>query len=248
MKKTIYLLTLLLTSLVVFLWGCNSKELSRSKAQSLIEAGNDYKQPFSVPLNQGDIVGFKEGLVAIEAAATAPLAEEVAAKQYLDLYPQIAVANHLGLVETRVKVKNPERRLNQLDGGAFWHLDEKYLPTDKAKQLWKQYDLPPTEDSVPLAGREIVEITGITKLGEDAAAAQFTWKFVPNEAGKAYDTTTAEFKALPVRLQQLLEGTLPEKQQFRTENKTMSFARTRQGEAAFRRYDDGWRLESVMFQ
>lgn len=177
-------------------------------------------------------------------------AETLATKEYLELYPQVAVVNHLGLVEVRVKAMDLEESKRRfMDGGAYWHLDEKYLPTDKGKELWKEYNLPPTADTLPVAKKEITEITGITKQGEDAVQAQFTWKFVPNEVGKAFDTTTSEFNNLPANLQQLLDGTLPGSDVvFKRNNQTMSFAAARQGQAMFRRYDDGWRLEAVMFQ
>ena len=136
-----------------------------------------------------------------------------------------------------------------MDGSSFWHLDEKYLLTDKGKELWKEYNSPPTADTLPVAKKEIAEITGITKQGKDAAQAQFTWKFIPNEVGKAFDASTLEFKNLPANLQQLLDGTLPASDVvFKRKNHTMSFAAVRQGQATFRRYDDGWRLEAVMFQ
>lgn len=130
MKKTILLSILLLTLFAGFLPGCNSKELSRSQAQKLIEASNDYKQPFALQLMQGDIVNLKEGLVSSEQATTAADAEARATKEYLELYPQVAIANHSGLVEVRVKAMDLEESKRRfMDGGAYWHLDEKYLPT-----------------------------------------------------------------------------------------------------------------------
>lgn len=248
-RKLIQILTCLLSAFALIFTGCNSKELSRSQTQKLIEASEQYKQPFTISLMQGQVTNaYGDTLDVLESVEETP--EQAAArkvKAYFELYPQIGVANQLGLVDAQVKTKQssqPERQYSW--STPAWTFDERYLLSDKAKTLWKQYNLPPTADTVPLAGKEIAEITGITKQGDDAATAQFTWKFVPNEAGKAFDTSTAEFKALPARLQQLLEGTLPEKQQYRTENKTMSFAAIRQGQANFRRYD-GWRLEAVTF-
>lgn len=251
MKKTIHLTILLLTSFSVCFAGCISRELSRSQAQKLIEASEQYKQPFTVSLMQGQMTSaYGDSLDVLESAEETP--EQAAArkvKAYFELYPQIGVANQLGLVETQVKAKEPSQPKRQYSWlTPAWNFDEKYLPSDEARKLWKQYNLPPTADTVPLAGKELVEITGITKQDEQMATAQFTWKFSPNAAGKAYDPSTSEFKALPPRLQQLLQGTLPEKQQYRTEDKTMSFAAVRQGQATLRRYDDGWRLEAVTFQ
>lgn len=253
MRKTIYLILPLLFPLVFLLSGCNSKELSRSKAQSLIEASIDYKQPFSVPLVQGKAAVAGQGSLPIleDKTETVPEAEARKIKTYFEIYPEVAVANHLGLVEPRVRSRVAEQPKHEhwMDEPTWW-FDEKYITTDKGKALWKDYNLPPLEDSIPLAEKEFVEITGITKQGEDAATAQFTWKFVPNETSKYFDSTSAEFKSLPNDLQQNMLGKQPPTILNRNpEDKTMKFATTaRQGQATFRRYDDGWRLETVMFQ
>lgn len=242
----------LLALFTFLLPGCNSKELSRSQAQSLIEKSSEYKQPFALELMQGETLQpYGKALYINETTEETPQqAAERKIKEYFEKNPEIAVAHHLGLVEARVKTLDPAQPQRTVyQSKPMWSFEEDYLATEPAKTLWKQYDLPPTKSSVPLAGKRIVEVTGITKQGEEQAAAQFTWQFAPNAAGKAYDTTTSEFKSLPADLQQLLEGTLPPSNVIsKRANKTMSFAGApRQGEALFRRYDDGWRLEAVSF-
>jgi hypothetical protein len=252
MKKTIHFLILLSIPLTVFLGGCNSKELSRSQAQKLIEASKDFKQPLALELMQGETLQpYGKSLYVPESGEETP--EQAAArkiKEYYEKNPQIAVANHLGLVVTRVKtLDSAQPKPKFLLERPRWSFEEDYLASEKAKALWKEYDLPPNERSVPLAGKEIVEIIGITKQDENRESAQFTWKYAPNEAGKAFDASTSEFKALPQDLQQLLDGKLPPNEVVsKRENKTMNFSTIRQGEAMFRRYDDGWRLEAVLFQ
>lgn len=251
MKRTIYLPGTLLFSFAFLLFGCNSKELSRSQAQSLIEKSDNFKQPFALELMQGEVLQtYGKSMYILKSGVETP--DQAAArrlKEYFERNPQLAVANHLGLVEVKIKTLNSEQPTPRYtDVEPKWRFEEDYLATDKAKVLWKEYDLQPTERSVPLAEKEIVEITGITKQGEDQAAAQFTWKYVPNEIGKAFDKSTSEFKSLPSELQQLLDGTLPPSDLVsRRENKTMAFSSIRQGQALFRRYDDGWRLEFVAF-
>jgi hypothetical protein len=251
-KKTTYLLALFLTIIGAFIAGCSSKELSRSKAQKLIEESNEYKKPFALELMQGEtLLPYGKSMYVLSLGEETPTqAAERKVREYFEKNPQIAVANHLGLVEARVKTLDPMQPKQQYSGQKpMWSFEEEYLATDKAKALWNEYDLPPAKNSVPLAGKKIVEITGITKQVGEMVMAQFIWKFDPNEAGKAYDASTSEFKNLPTNLQQLLEGTLPPSDVVsKRENKTMSFAGSRQGQASFRRYDDGWRLESVIFQ
>ncbi|HEX8377464.1 MAG TPA: hypothetical protein VF602_06560 [Pedobacter sp.] len=252
MKKPVLSFLFCVFILSFLLSGCDSKELSRSQAQELIEASKEFKQPFALELMQGETLQpYGKSMYVLDSGEETP--EQAAArkiKEYYEKNPQIAVANYLGLVEARVKTLDPAQPKQQYSWQKpMWSFEEDYLPSEKAGALWKQYDLPPTEKSVPLAGKQIIEITGITKQGEEQAMAQFTWKYAANEAGKAFDTSTSEFKALPTELQELLNGTLPpSKLVSKRENKTMSFSTVRQGQVIFRRYDDGWRLESVIFQ
>jgi hypothetical protein len=236
----------------IFLFSCGSRELSRSQAQNLIEQSKDYKQPFALELMQGETLQpYGKTLYVLDSGEETP--DHAAArkiKEYYEKNPQIAVADHLGLVEARVKTLDPAQpKPRNSFQKPMWSFEEDYLASGKAKALWKEYDLPPPEKSVPLAGKKIIEITGITKQGEEQAVAQFSWKYAPNEAGRAFDASTDEFKALPNDLQRLLDGSLPPSALVsKRENKTMSFSAVRAGQAIFRRYDDGWRLESVIFQ
>jgi hypothetical protein len=246
-------LPLAFVSIFILMPACSSKELSRSSAQSLIEASIDYKQPFSVPLVQGKASVAGQGSLRIleDRTESVPEAEARKIKTYFELYPEVAVANHLGLGEPRVRSRDSEQPKHErwMDEPTWW-FDEKYVTTGKGKALWKDYNLPPSDDSIPLAEKQFVEVTSITKQGEDTATAQFTWKFVPNETSKYFDSATAEFKSLPGEIQQHMLGKQPPTILNRNpEDKTIKFATAaRQGQAMFRRYDDGWRLEAVMFQ
>lgn len=252
MKKTFFLSLLVLSLLLTFQLSCGSKELSRSQAQNLIEQTKEYKQPFALELMQGEtLLPYGKTLYVLDSGEETP--EQAATrkiKEYYEKNPQIAVADHLGLVEARIKTLDPTQPKPQNSfQKPMWSFEEDYLATGKAKALWTEYGLPATEKTIPLAGKKIIEITGITKQGEDQATAQFKWQYAPNEAGRAFDASTPEFKALPNDLQRLLDGTLPPSELVsKRENKTMSFGTVRTGQASFRRYDDGWRLESVIFQ
>lgn len=237
----------------VFLSGCHSNELSRSQAQNLIEKNPDFNQPFVLPLMQGVIGGGGQGKLAISEniVETPAQAVERKTKLYFEIYPQIAVADHLGLVEPQVTAIQSEQPKHEswMDEPA-WFFNEKYLLTDKAKALWSDLKLPPSDNSIPLARREFVEVTGIVKSGEDAAQAQFAWKYLPNETARYFDPATTEFKSLPDELRQRMLGRQPPTVLNRSpQDRTIRFAPApRSGQAVFRRYDDGWRLESVTFQ
>lgn len=233
--------------------GCGSKDLSRAEAQRLIEQSGDFKQPFALELMQGDtLLPYGKSLAVLKTGAEETPAQAASRKvrEYYEQNPQIAVAAHLGLVEARVRTLDPAQpKSTGWNPNPRWGFEEEYLATDQAKALWKRYDLPPTARSVPLAGKEIIEVTGIAEPDAARRTAQFTWRYAPNEAGCHLDTATAEFQALPPELRQLLDGTLPSGAVVpKRENKTMTFANPRPGEAVFRRYDDGWRLEAVLFR
>ncbi len=248
--RTVLLSTIIFS--IISTTSCSSKELSRSQAQKLIEETVNFKQPFTLPLVQGKAAVAGQGSLRIleERTETPSEAEQRKIKLYLEMFPPVAVANHLGLVEPRVKSHDSEQPRHErwMDGPTWW-FDEKYVTTDQAKALWKEYDLPPSEDSIPLAGKEFTEVTGITKQGGDAAQAQFAWKYVPNETSRYFDGSTAEFKTLPADIRERMLGKQPPTILVRApEDQTTKFSiNARQGAATFRRYDDGWRLETVGF-
>lgn len=59
------------------------------------------------------------------------------------------------------------------------------------------------DNAVVLARREVIEVTGVRERAGQAAA-DFTWKTVPNEAGKALDPSSDVFKGLPQELRDAL--------------------------------------------
>ncbi len=251
MKKTILLMIVTLACVTIGFAACeSSKELTRAAARRQIEAGKDFKQPLVLPLTQNKGVNSYGVTLKVDESREETPAQAAArrAAEYYEEYPQAAVANYLGLVEAVVKARNPVQPKRESSWNyPVWTLDEKYLASDKGKALWQQYGLPASEDTVPLAGREIVEITGITKQGENWAAVQLTYRYVPNAAGKAFDRSTAEFKAMPLELQQLLDGTTDEQKGYVKKNLMHDFSAVRQAEAGFQKYDDGWRLQGVRF-
>ena len=253
MKKTVYLSAIFLTVIGIFTAACGSKELSRSQVRELIEASNDFNQPYILTLTQGQPSIAGQGSLPVSEGKIETPAEagQRRIKTYFELYPQVAVANHLGLVEPRVKSKDAEqpKPISWMDTPVWW-FDEKYAATEKGRDLWKDIKLPPSEGAIPLAVKEFIEVTGITRQGENAAQAQFAWKFVPNETARYFDSSAAGFKTLPVDLQTAMLGRQPATITNRNpQDVTIKFsADPRRGQALFRRYDDGWRLESAVFQ
>ena len=73
-------------------------------------------------------------------------------------------------------------------------------------------------------GIEIIEVTGITKISETEAGAEFTWRWIPNAVGKALLRANLDVSGSPVQS---------------PGNQVSS------SDASFQLFDDGWRIEQV---
>jgi hypothetical protein len=74
---------------------------------------------------------------------------------------------------------------------------------------------------------ELLEVTGITKeTTEPVAAVEFSWRPLPNEIGDSLLRSNLDLYGRPVQAKE--QSNLP-----------------RRGGALFRRYDDGWRLQTI---
>lgn len=226
--------------------GCTSKDLSRSTAESQITEANDFKSPYQIEYTQGSIK-FNEGLLmVISEDETKEEATQRKIKNYMELTPQVAVLYHHGLVEPKVTSRDARApgKVYQ-NNPVFWRFIERYVGTEKADKYWQQTGFQSTRETFPVAQREFIEVTGITKQGETQAMVEFTWRWKPNEIGKALDSSTSEFKSLPVELQQLLSGEkIPEGAERGTDWR-IDWKEEKQGRAFFQKYDDGWRLIKI---
>jgi hypothetical protein len=226
---------------VIALSACSTGELSRSQAKSMIIESDDFKQPAMLEYNQLYIAD-GEGIMVAKSDNES---EEETIKRRISEYfwevPQVAVANHFGLVEPQLTRKNDKPVYpSQLRG--YWHFNERYVATDKGKKMWEEIGFSPSETSIPIAQREFIgEVTGITKQGEVNVLVEFKWRWKPNEVGKSLDTTTDEFKQLPEKIRKdLVEPNI-----YVSQERTRSWGNERLGKAMFQKYDDGWRLISV---
>lgn len=225
------------------MFACSSGDLSRSQAQKLITESNDFKQPAIIELVQGNIPLNKGKGLVVAKSATETESEAIKSRiaAHYAANPQMAVADYFGLIDAKLKRTNdvPDPVTAATSN---WYFDEKYTITEKGKKMWEEAKLPANETAVPVAFREFIEVTGLTKQGDNTIIADFSFKWSPNEIGKSLDSSTDEFKKLPDKIKQdlIAPGGLT------TRNQTMSWG-ARQGKATFQRYDDGWRLAAVSF-
>lgn len=230
---------LLLATLVVFTIACGSNELSRSQAEKSIREANEFKVPFQLEYTQGDIK-YNEGL--LEVISDDETKEQAVIRRiakYMELNPQIAVLNHYGMVTAQVAAREekPPKRV-YYSNPEYWHFQEKYAGTDKANKYWQEASLPPNNTTFPLARRNFIEVTGMIKQGDNQFLVEFWWKWQPNEIGKSLDTTTAEFKSLPLELQQLLTGEKIPAGEIHARKWHIDWKAEKRGQGLFQKYDD----------
>lgn len=238
-------LTFCLISTQIFLLGAactGSQELTRDKAQQTIVESNEFKQPATLEFIQMYI---KDGQGTTESKSDDEPESEAAQRRIQEYFfeaPQVAVADHFGLVKPELKrINSTPDKPSSLRG--YWNFSERYVVTEKGRKMWGDLGLPVNETAIPLAMHEFIEITGITKQGENNAIAEFKWKWNPNQIGKSLDQSTEEYKKLPEDLKKKLN----EVNAYISPDRFHSWEpdKPRPGKAMFQKYDDGWRLTSL---
>jgi hypothetical protein len=217
----------------------NSQDLNRSNAKRLIEGFDKFKASISVELKDEN----ERHVQPQSADETEQDATARAIEMYLSDNRQVAVLRQLGYVEVKATVL---KRAEVKGSGVFasirpWIFKIEPSLTEKGKAATKSQS-GSNEKTVVLARREVIEVTGIRKA-EAQAVADFTWKTVPTEAGKVFDSTSEAFKNL-----------LPEMQEALRESRgvgpfgragTIDWGQTYKATANFQKYDDGWRVVSI---
>ncbi|HEX8162906.1 MAG TPA: hypothetical protein VF538_13635 [Pyrinomonadaceae bacterium] len=219
--------------------GIDTKDLTRESARKLIEDSERFKAPLVASLkDQNEFPMLPNSADETEQEALARVLD-----MHLSSNIALAVLRHLGYAEVKVTLVKHAK----VEGsGPFaniqpWVFNIAATLTDKGRQAAKFQGLT-GDKAVPLARREIVEVTGIRKEGI-RGEADFTWKTVPTEAGEAFDPSTDTFKSLPPELREALtksRGIGPF-----ASSATGNWADIHKTSAAFQKYDDGWRLTGI---
>jgi hypothetical protein len=217
--------------LIMLATGCTgSRELSRSRALALLKDSKDFQSPISLLLT-------KDHDSPIEAQSLNESASEARARiieRYFKDHPQVAVFRHLGLVEVRATVvQTPEA------DHLWWKFDVEPFLTDKGKELAARERAP--DRALPIGRKEVIEVTGIRKVGDTGAEVEFTWKEVPTEAGEVFDPQSDAYQSLPLELQE----TITKPRGMMGRDVTRKFGEVYTGAASFQLYDDGWRVQLI---
>jgi hypothetical protein len=246
---------------VALLAGCaQSQELTRSRASALIQNSKEFNEPVAVVLKSKDNMSVS----AESSDEPEERARARAVELYFNDYPALEIFQHFGLLEVRLQVikrpqavSGPQFPVTRPDGTTVltppvrtgyaeaWQFKVEPRLTEKGLRAAIRVN-GGSEYAMPLYRREVVQVTGVSHTGGGKAQAEFTWRVVPTEVGKAFDTGSAAFKNLPPKLRQ--EVTSPRGILQRTPFATTlerDYAGLKKGTAFFQRYDDGWRLTDV---
>ncbi len=214
-------------------------ELTRSGARKLIAESEKFKAPLAVALkDEDDFRLFPESPDETEQEVRARVL-----RIYLSSHQTLTVLRHLGYVDVNISVAEPYqvKTIRGFSTPSPWVFKIEPTLTGKGKELARSQGVT-GDQAVPLARREVVEITGIRQK-DGQAAVDFTWKAIPTEAGRALDPATDTFKSLPAELQQALTKSKGIGPFGRAE--TQGWDQVLKATAGFQKYDDGWRLVSI---
>ncbi|MBC7997013.1 MAG: hypothetical protein IAF58_03670 [Leptolyngbya sp.] len=236
--------------IIVLASGCaESKELTRSRALTLLKNSKDFKEPATIRLiNQKDIPVKAQAEDDPEPEAHARAIELF----YID-HPTMAVLQHLGLIEVKaalvkrpVKVETPIMFAKPMTRIDPWQFSVTASLTEKGRELNRDAGSTYKEDqSIALYQKDVVEVTGITNSGENQAQANFNWRAIPTLVGEAFDTNSKTYKNLPPNIQELVSGPRGLYQLSPLTNTLGKGYGEKKSTASFQRYDDGWRLAGI---
>jgi hypothetical protein len=228
------LLAALCVAAVFGLASCGSKELNRSSAADVLEASDAFKNPVSITLQPQ----YRQSLALGGAGSQATPKEEIALKRFLESRPDLAVLNHLGLVEFKgTNIQYPDSAASPVTVTATL--------TDAGKSASGDWQQSGDSWTIPVARRELVEVTGLTGgEGESKAArVEYTWRWKPVGIGINFDMTSSDYQRLPESVRRGPGGA-----SFADALRgvgTVTFfegGKPQKGSATLQKYDDGWRV------
>lgn len=220
---------------LLFLTACSSGRLTHSRVAELIRSGEAFQKPASLTL----LPGYRQSLTLIGTGSQTTPKEEFALRRFLESHADLAVLNHVGLVDFKVNhIEYPNSASSPVEVAATL--------TDEGRSASGKWQRSGDGWTIPIAQRELVEVTGLTGGEGEAktASAEYTWRWQPTEIGKYFDTSRPEHRGLPESIRRNLGGvSMADVLRQLGEVVVFDSGKNQTGSASFRLYDDGWRLE-----
>lgn len=226
---------LLLVCLITISIGCrNAKELTRSRAAEIISSSHEFKKDAAVTL----LPEYRQSLTLVGTGSREMSKEEFALRRFMESHADLAVLNHLGLVDFKVRnIEYPDSAATPVTVTSS--LTEKGRT---ASSRWQQFG---GSWVIPKAKKELVEITGLSGgEGESKQArVEYTWKWQPTEVGAYFDISNQAYKSLPDSIKQNFGGASAA-DMMSSAGRIIIFDSSKIQKAAvtLQLYDDGWRI------
>ncbi|MCA1633226.1 MAG: hypothetical protein LC785_06040 [Acidobacteria bacterium] len=213
---------------------CGSNKLTRSSAATLIESSEAFRKPVTISL----LPEYRQTLALIGEGSRDMPKEEFALHRFLESHADLAALSHLGLVEFKVTgIQYPDSASSPVTITSSL--------TSKGSSAARQWQQSGEGWTIPIAKRELVEVTGLTGgEGESKQArVEYTWRWLPTEAGASFDVSGQAYQSLPASVRQNLGGA-SFGDMLRAAGQRLPFdsSKSQKGEATLQLYDDGWRV------
>lgn len=227
------------TTLMIFSACSSSRALTRSRAENLIQNFPAFASPVTVPLNS-------DNYIEVEAKSIEEPEDEVkerAVPKFYERYPVMAVLKQLGLISETIKaVQKPWRPSFIGPALLTWTFNVEPYVTDHAKEMAAKEGLTERQ-ALALYRRKVVEVTGVTKITDNKAEVQYTWKAVPTRLGQTFDANGPFVRTLSEEQQKALRRSMDPFDGIRGPV-VRDYNEVMKGTANFQLFDDGWRLVS----
>lgn len=257
MKNTKIFANSLLAALIftaALVAACSSlvSDVSRRTATATIEADTRYTAAMVMSVDVSGRFNNNGGATVYQTSAddTAETAVSRAKTVFAEHQPQVAVAEQLGyiklyfekpeLTEAQMGEKNYDTNLG------LWKFKTRSELTDKGKGLWNDLKLTENDQSLPIAVRTNLDVTGIMDENQNNKRADFTYKWKPTELGEAFDPSSSTYAKLPEDLQNALKS-VQQNMFIGGKINPANFNASKIGIARFKKFDDGWRMADLMF-
>lgn len=227
-------LALLGLAAVICLTACSSNSLTRPRAAEIISSGEEFKQPVAVTL----LPEYRQSLTLIGAGSHTTPKTDFALQRFLESRADLAVLNHLGLVDFKVSgIEYPDSASSPVSVNSSL--------TEKGRAASRQWQRSGEGWAIPIAKKEVVEVTGVTGGEGDSktARAEYTWRWQPTEVGKSFDTSDSAYQNVPASIRSKLGGaSMADMMRQLGNGVVFDSTQTQKASASFRLFDDGWHL------
>lgn len=222
---------------ILCLTACGSNALTRIRAADAIRSSEGFQKPVLITLQPE----YRQSLTLIGTGSRTTPKEEFALRRFLESHADLAVFDHLGLVDFKVsKIEYPDSASSPVTVTATLTGEGRSASRD-----WQQSD---DGWTIPLARRELVEVTELAGGEGDSktAHAEYAWHWQPTEFGKNFDSSRREHQTMPETIRQNLSGASMT-DVMRQASRVIVFdgSKPQTASASFQLYDDGWRLEKL---